>query len=152
MAKLAWIVSALIVACGAAENMPAGSIGAVCQWPDGSNACDGAPVMAEQLEGAWCQDRYTGTDASHSFCLTLWKAYNLDGSRVADGRMRYVKTSARCTEEGHATGGLEFWPEQSNCNGTELHMYSVSVDWTGDYSMAMFFDDRHVERYWFQGD
>jgi len=159
--KAAWIVSALILACGAVENAPADLLGPIdvvsaegCTFPDGSNSCDGGPVLARELEGLWCQDAYFGPDASQAFCLLFEKAYNPDGSRIVDGRMLYRRESANCSETGHATGGLEFWPdEQHMClpGSAPLGMYSVSVDWT-DTGIALFFDDRHVERYTYVGN
>lgn len=149
--RIGWIASILVLACGAAQNWPEESAAPVdvatpasCTLADGSNACDGGPVYAQELEGTWCEDI---SDTSRSFCLTIWKGYNPDGTRTVDGRMSYVKSSQFCTELGHASGGLEFWPEWSNCDGTDLHMYGVSVDRIENDRIAMFYDDRHVEYY-----
>lgn len=79
-------------------------------WPDGSPKCDGAPVMASDLNGEWSR---------------------ADGLTFATDGDTYVWFGPECEETGHLSGGLEFTPtlgQSAVCFGSEL--YSASVHWT----------------------
>jgi hypothetical protein len=95
-----------IVGCGQCE----------ARFDDGSCASDAGPVLAEELDGEWCE------------------APKTDGSElcfVAHSN-RYSWSSWKCRETGTLSGGLEFTPDNSDsalpvC--ISRGFYSASVDW-----------------------
>jgi hypothetical protein len=92
------------------------------RFPDGSKR--DAPVMADELEGKWCDPRPAR--------ILCFEAYG--GA--------YAWLGADCFETGLLFGGLEFSPDAktmpSRCFG-DLDLYSASVDWS-DKGLVMHID------------
>lgn len=135
--RIPYLVSALVLACGIAQNAPDN-----CKFPDGSNSCDSGPVLARQLGGLWCEDTVTGLSSdSNSECLLVEAREQIEGD-PRSVRMHYTRYSYFFDEEGWLSGGLEFSPVSNSCT-QPLDMYAASVDWT-ETGIAVFYDDRPV--------
>lgn len=103
--------------CGAiaALVLPTGQgcVQCVKFFSDGSCMEPSGPVMADDLEGTWCQEP---DNRGRALCLF-----------VSDSH--YTWASFDCNETGDLSGGLEFTPRHGSCFGFSS-LYSASVDWT----------------------